>query len=104
MDLDNRSTHGTPPAEPVHIRSNSSATESFHEHPSSVVITTCLVSPLDPGKIVHRVKLRRVLRTSKSQKLTNFLFDSIPNARNRDEKMLEWRNGDGNVFLVGSWL
>ncbi|EAU34645.1 predicted protein [Aspergillus terreus NIH2624] len=103
MDSDNRFFRTTAHAQPMHICSSSSATESSHEHPSSAIVTTGPVAPIDPAKIVHRVRLVRVLRTTKSRKLINHIFDAMPSARIQDEKMPQWRSGDGNVFLVGGW-
>ncbi|BDD61173.1 hypothetical protein MPDQ_007805 [Monascus purpureus] len=93
----------TAPAQPMHICSNSAATESSHEHPSSAIVTTAPVAPIDPTKVAHRVRLVRVLRTTKSKKLITYLFDAMPPAQIQDEKLPHWRNGDGNVFLVGGW-
>lgn len=91
----------TPP-QPIHFHSNSTATESIHEHPSSALISTLPLSPIDPAKVIHRVQFTRVLRTPRSRKVVNGIF--IDSQRGReDEEQGVWRNGDGNVWLVGGW-
>lgn len=90
-------------AQPIHICSNSSASESVHEHPSSALITTYPVAPIDPAKVVHRAKFTRVLRTTKSRDIVNRVINIKPSQRIMEEKQQSWSNGDGNVFLVGGW-
>ncbi|KAJ5745457.1 hypothetical protein N7520_010639 [Penicillium odoratum] len=89
---------GIPPPEQIHLCSNSSSTEFTHEHLSSVIITTSPILPIDPTKIEHTVTFTRTLRTPTSRKVTNEIFGSTNVG---DSK--QWRNGDGNVWLVGSW-
>lgn len=94
--------------QPIHICSNSTATESIHEHPSSTLITTFPLNPIDPVKVIHRAKFIRVLRTPRSREVVNRIFtdsnNSIQNGNREDEKEKRlWRNGDGNVWLVGGW-
>lgn len=89
--------------QPIHICSNSSASESIHEHPSSALITTYPIAPIDPAKVVHRAKFTRVLRTTKSRDIVNRVINLKPSRDILEEKQREWRNGDGNVFLVGGW-
>ncbi|KAA8649179.1 uncharacterized protein ATNIH1004_005074 [Aspergillus tanneri] len=91
------------PGQPIHICSNSSATESVHEHPSSALITTFPIGPIDPEKVVHRAKFTRVLRTTKSRRIVNRVFDMSSSRHSPEGKQQIWKNGDGNVFLVGGW-
>ncbi|KAI9368577.1 hypothetical protein BJX61DRAFT_537149 [Aspergillus egyptiacus] len=73
-------------------------TESVHEHPSSMLITTYPVDEaIDEEKVLHRARFTRVLRSARSRDVVNGIF----NGRGVDEK--GWKNGDGGVFLVGGW-
>ncbi|KAJ5787309.1 hypothetical protein N7457_002299 [Penicillium paradoxum] len=85
---------------PLHMCSNATATETIHEHPSSALITTYPITPIDPEKVLHTATFTRVLRSSTSRQIVNQIF-----SRNRsgDEKSQLWRNGDGNIWLVGGW-
>ncbi|EZF93335.1 hypothetical protein H113_05951, partial [Trichophyton rubrum MR1459] len=87
-----------------HFRSTVESTESIHEHPSSYIITTCPILPIDPSKVVRRSYFTRTLRTPQSREVVNRIFDksATPGGQATD-KPAGWRNGDGNVFLVGSW-
>ncbi|KAJ5560011.1 hypothetical protein N7513_002410 [Penicillium frequentans] len=91
---------GLPPPERIHLCSNSSSTEFTHEHLSSVIITTSPIIPIDPSKIEHTVTFTRTLRTPTSRKVTNEIFGP---ASQSDGDLKQWRNGDGNVWVVGSW-
>ncbi|PLB54373.1 FAD/NAD(P)-binding domain-containing protein [Aspergillus steynii IBT 23096] len=90
-------------AQPIHICSDLSASESIHEHPSSALITTFPIGPIDPDKVVHRAKFTRVLRTTRSRAIVNRVVNTTPYQHFLGEKQEAWRNGDGNVFLVGGW-
>ena len=86
--------------QPIHMRSNATATESIHEHPSSALITTYPIAPIDLEKVVYTATFTRVLRSSASRQIVNQIFDK---KRPADEKSQFWQNGDGNVWLVGGW-
>ncbi|KAJ6024365.1 hypothetical protein N7540_005162 [Penicillium herquei] len=96
-----RSEAGQPSPERIHLCSNSSSTEFTHEHLSSVIITTSPILPIDPSKIEHTVFFTRTLRTPLSRKVTKEIFDPKTSSDFGDSK--QWRNGDGNIWLVGSW-
>lgn len=86
----------------LHICSDATATETHHEHPSSVYVTNFPISPIDPSKIVHHVQFSRTLRSVKSRQIVNQLMGhGTPIGQGEKERL--WRNGDGNVWLVGSW-
>ena len=92
------------PPQQIHFHSNSTATESIHEHPSSALISTFPLSPVDPANVIHRAQFTRVLRTPRSREVVNGIFaDSRPQHGRDDEERKPWRNGDGNVWLVGGW-
>jgi hypothetical protein len=91
-------TKSTP--QPIHMCSNDKATESIHEHPSSALITTYPIAPIAPEKVVYTATFTRVLRSSTSRQIVNQIFGKT---RSADEKSKLWRNGDGNVWLVGGW-
>lgn len=86
---------------PIHIVSNSSTTESTHQHPSSVLISTSPIVPINPEKIIQSTTFTRVLRTPASRQVTLNIFESKSDGAGQDLK--QWRNGDGNVWLVGGW-
>ncbi|KAJ5113487.1 hypothetical protein N7456_002021 [Penicillium angulare] len=102
VDGEIESKPGLPPSERIHLCSNSSSTEFTHEHLSSVIITTSPILPIDPTKIEHSVFFTRTLRTPISRKVTNEIFES-PVSYSDAVDSKQWRNGDGNVWLVGSW-
>ena len=87
----------------IHLRSSSGSTESIHEQPSSVIVTTCPATPIDPSKIIRRSGFTRVLRTPRSREVVNHIFDGSGSRNESLSKPLHWRNGDGNVWLVGGW-
>ncbi|KAL3469215.1 hypothetical protein BJX99DRAFT_252177 [Aspergillus californicus] len=103
---------------PIHIftdlSSSSSRTESIHEHPSSMLITTYPIDDksIDDSKVLHRARFTRVLRNNRSRDVVNSIFSpcfpayadepDFDTKDTKDEKR-HWRNGEGNVFLVGGW-
>ncbi|KAK2734957.1 hypothetical protein FQN57_001392 [Myotisia sp. PD_48] len=93
----------------MHLRSTSEHTESVHEHPASFIITNHPITPIDPAKIIHRARFTRTLRTPQSRAIVNRIFDVAAGSesQNVSEKISSssspWHNGDGNVWLVGSW-
>lgn len=90
-------------SQPIHICSNTYATESTHEHPCSVLITTSPILSIRPTHILHSVTFTRVLRTPTSRQLLNQVFGANELECRPDKLQTRWRNGDGNVWLVGSW-
>ncbi|KAL4778255.1 hypothetical protein BJX76DRAFT_151898 [Aspergillus varians] len=95
---------------------NNTRTESIHEHPARVLVTTyAMDGGIDESKILHRVQFTRVLRTAQSQAVVNSIFatgsdpTSAVDDKNEEEeeeansKKEGWKNGDGNVFIVGGW-
>jgi predicted NAD/FAD-binding protein len=90
------------PTQILHICSNSTATESIHEHPCSVLVTSFPIAPIEPTKVIHRARLTRVLRTPESRNIVNRIFSGkFERADQETEKL--WRNGTGNVWLAGAW-
>ncbi|EEQ31429.1 hypothetical protein McanMca71_004460 [Microsporum canis] len=89
----------------AHLRSTAESTESIHEHPSSYIITTSPLIPIDPSKVVRRSYFTRTLRTPQSRAIVNRIFDKTSPSSDQESRAKPpgWRNGDGNVFLVGSW-
>ncbi|KAJ6169564.1 hypothetical protein N7497_002407 [Penicillium chrysogenum] len=74
---------GEPAPHPLHMCSNATATETVHEHPSSALITTYPIAPIDPGE--------------------GPVYCHLHSQKSGDDKSQLWRNGDGNVWLVGGW-
>lgn len=90
-------------SQPIHMCSNAYATESTHEHPCSVLITTSPIISVRPTHILHSVTFTRVLRTPTSRQLLNRVFGANELECRDDNLKSCWRNGDGNVWLVGGW-
>ncbi|KAL2000313.1 hypothetical protein VTN02DRAFT_3287 [Thermoascus thermophilus] len=80
----------------IHFRSNDENTESVHEHPGSIIVTTNPLTPIDRSKIIRYVKFPRVLRSPESRRIINDIFRG-------EEGSKGWRNGDGGVYLAGGW-
>ncbi|KAL2812848.1 hypothetical protein BJX63DRAFT_421556 [Aspergillus granulosus] len=80
-------------------------TESVHEHRSSMLITTYPIdSAVNESKVLHRAQFTRVLRSARSREVVNRIFNPWPkSARRARVKEDGWKNGDGNVYLVGGW-
>ncbi|KAL5000671.1 hypothetical protein BDV10DRAFT_31497 [Aspergillus recurvatus] len=94
--------------------SGTSRTESIHEHPANVLVTTyALKNSISEEQILHSVRFTRVLRTPASRDVVNSLFSRAKSPaatqckekdKGKDAVAAEgWRNGDGNVYLVGGW-
>ena len=86
----------------VTIDSNATETETIHEHPSSVLVSNNPQTPIDPSKIISRTVFTRTLRTPQSRAIVQRIF-AEKTGQVQEEKSLTWRNGEGNVWLVGSW-
>ncbi|CBF77662.1 predicted protein [Aspergillus nidulans FGSC A4] len=94
--------------------SGTSRTESVHEHPANVLVTTyALENSISEEQVLHSVRFTRVLRTPASRDIVNSLFSrsKSPVTTQCEEKeewkgavsRKGWKNGDGNVYLVGGW-
>lgn len=91
---------GTPASsQRIQFVSSGPTTESVHEQPNSLLVTTNPLSPVDRSKVIRSATFTRVLRTPQSRALVNELF-----GENESEKSSsEWRNGDHGVYLAGGW-
>ncbi|KAL5338965.1 hypothetical protein BJX70DRAFT_388216 [Aspergillus crustosus] len=86
-------------------------TESIHEHPSSMLITTYPLdeSGIEEGKVLHRAGFTRVLRSVRSRGVVNSIFAPRGQGEGGGDGDKEgegedgWRNGDGGVYVVGGW-
>ncbi|KAL3482729.1 hypothetical protein BJX62DRAFT_231479 [Aspergillus germanicus] len=91
----------------IHMYTNLSTgkTESVHEHRSSMLITTYPVDEnIDESKILHRAIFTRVLRSPRSREIVNGIFSPrVKSRRDTKDSANSWKNGDGNVYLVGGW-
>ncbi|EEH11570.1 conserved hypothetical protein [Histoplasma capsulatum G186AR] len=93
-----------PETQVIHVRSSPAGfTEAIHECGRSVFVTTVPITPINPSKIIHRTRFTRVLRTPQSKEVVNRIFGRDPAASGVSEKSHQWRNGNGNVWLVGGW-
>jgi hypothetical protein len=90
-------------SQPIHMCSNTNATESTHEHASSVFITTSPIVPINPDKILHSVTFTRVLRTPESRQLLCRIFGEQAPGYSTEKAPKCWQNGDGNIWLAGGW-
>jgi hypothetical protein len=86
----------------IHFRSNEGDTESVHEQPNSVLVTTNPLTPIDRSKIIRSAKFTRVLRSPESRHLINDIFRGDPGLSEATVSKT-WRNGDGGVYLAGGW-
>jgi metal-dependent hydrolase (beta-lactamase superfamily II) len=91
------------PPEIMYMISDNNSTESVHMHRSSVLVTNFPIEPIKSNKIIHRARLTRVLRTVRSREVVNRIFSAGQSQNTLPEKEQLWRNGDGNVWLVGAW-
>lgn len=91
------------PPEIMYMVSDNNSTESVHIHRSSVMVTNFPIEPINSNKIIHRARLTRVLRTVRSREVVNRIFSASQSQNTLSEKEQLWRNGDGNVWLVGAW-
>ncbi|KAL2844017.1 hypothetical protein BJX68DRAFT_257283 [Aspergillus pseudodeflectus] len=91
----------------IHMYTNlrNGKTESIHEHLSSMLITTYPIDEaINESKILHRATFTRVLRSPRSREIVNGIFSPQVNSRGHiEESRKGWKNGDGNVYLVGGW-
>ncbi|KGY14995.1 hypothetical protein PABG_12109 [Paracoccidioides brasiliensis Pb03] len=89
----------------IHVRSSPAGfTEAIHECTASLLVTTGPITPIDTSKVIHRTSFTRVLRTPQSREVVNRIFGYNPITCRASEKCTtQWRNGYGNVWLVGGW-
>lgn len=93
-----------PSSQRIHFLSNTSNTESIHEQPHSILVTTNPLSSVDPSKIIKSASFTRVLRTPQSRLLVNDLFhEDGKEETSRGLLSNKWRNGDNGVYLAGGW-
>lgn len=89
-------------AQIMHISTDFSSTESIHQQ-LPLLVTNFPIAPIDQDKIVHRVRLTRVLRTPESRGIVNGIFSLDQSELTALDSAPSWRNGNGNVWLVGAW-
>jgi hypothetical protein len=77
--------------------------ESHHIQPCGAIVTTCPYNQLDPALVLQSAKFTRVLRSPQSQRIVNAIFAIGQEVYSDDKSVPQWRNGDGNVWLVGGW-
>jgi hypothetical protein len=94
---------GAQQPEIMYMFSDNISTESVHQHASSVLVTNFPIAPIESKKIIHCARLTRVLRSLKSREVVNSILSAPRSRHMRQEKGQVWRNGDGNVWLVGAW-
>jgi len=94
-----------PKAQTIHFRTSVDLgrTESHHVHPTGAIVTTCPLQQVDLQDVLRYAQFRRALRTPESRRVVNTLFKEGGSQDLLDEKSSVWRNGDGNVWLVGGW-
>lgn len=86
-------------------------TETIHERSASLLVTNNPLTPIDSSRVLSRTVFTRTLRTPRSRQVIQRLFGDDDNCqsqiRAQGEKSMKssssWRNGNGNVWLVGSW-
>lgn len=93
-------------AQLIYLRTSTQGThqtESLHVQPCGAIVTTCPFSPIDPSLTIHSAKFTRVLRNPESRRIVNNIFEDTPGVHDDEKALPPWRNGDGNVWLVGGW-
>jgi len=95
-------------AQTIHLRTStvveSHITESIHVQRSGAIVTTCPFSPIDPSQIIQSTTFTRVLRSPRSRRIVNNVFNRNSPAHSQSEKeKLGWKNGDDGVWLAGGW-
>jgi len=94
------------PAQVIHLRTSvdgAHRTESAHEQPSGVTVTTCPLTALPSSDVIHSAKFTRVLRTPESREIVNSIFGEHQPSSRTWRHGSGWRNGDGGVWLAGGW-
>lgn len=107
-----------PPSHVITLRTrfgDGARTEALHAMPSGLVVSTSPLEPPPPADakaVLQAAGFTRTLRSPASQALTRRLLglDSTGDAASRKATGREaapgdtgWTNGDGNVWLAGSW-
>ncbi|KAJ4984180.1 hypothetical protein SVAN01_10351 [Stagonosporopsis vannaccii] len=93
-------------AQLIHLNTSTEGkhmTESHHVQPCGAIVTTCPFSALDKSQIQHSAKFTRVLRSPRSQRIVNAIFEYTQESSSGEKLVPLWRNGDDNVYLVGGW-
>ncbi|KAF2841816.1 hypothetical protein M501DRAFT_997998 [Patellaria atrata CBS 101060] len=94
-------------AQMIHLRTtlgDDARTEAVEEKSYGARVITCPFTSIDAGEVVHASRFTRVLRTPKSRRILNEVFQNEgPNWYPGDEKRPYWKNGDQGVWLVGGW-
>ena len=106
-----RLSRGRKSAEIIHLLSDRDVTEAIHEHETAgiSVHTSPSLPSLQQGQTpIHRAQFTRVLRTPTSRQIVNDIFvqPAVTSYPTSEKPLLQpdtWRNGDGNVYLAGSW-
>ncbi|KIW00527.1 uncharacterized protein PV09_07885 [Verruconis gallopava] len=98
--------NGSRTVQTIHFRTSTKTgeTESTHVHPSGAMVTTCpFINTLSTRDVLSSGQFQRALRTPRSRRIINTIFNGPREPQNPDEKPVPWRNGDDNVWLVGGW-
>jgi hypothetical protein len=96
----------TQTAQTIHFRTSISLaqTESIHVHTSGALVTTIPLGDISSAtNVLKSVNFQRALRTPRSRRLVNGIFNDGPTCPSLDENHPSWRNGEENVWLVGGW-
>lgn len=84
----------------IHFFSTDNITESVHEQPNSILVSTNPLLALDKAKIIRSASFTRVLRSPRSRLIVNSIF---PDRNQPKSKPASWRSGDNGVYLAGGW-
>ncbi|KAJ5812330.1 hypothetical protein N7474_008631 [Penicillium riverlandense] len=85
----------------IHILSTHLTTESVHEQPNSIFVTTNPIFHPDQSKVIRSARFTRVLRSPHSRMLVNSLFQDP--LKKSSSSLHSWRSGDDGVYLAGGW-
>ena len=102
----NASSERASVAQTIHLRTSLSVaqTEAIHVYPCGAMVTTSPLSSIAAAQnVLSTVEFTRTLRTPQSRRILNEVFGERRASSLADEKAVSWRNGDGNVWLVGGF-
>lgn len=85
----------------IHILSTHLTTESVHEQPNSIFVTTNPIFQPDQSKVIRSARFTRVLRSPHSRMLVNSIFQDP--LKRSSSTLQSWRSGDHGVYLAGGW-
>jgi hypothetical protein len=106
VSLSTKATRNGSDAQIIYLRTfaeKTTQTESIHIQPSGVLVTTCPVTAINPDRTTQSSTFTRVLRTTQSRQIIADIFNRSSVLEVQRQKSAQWKNGDGEVWIVGGW-